>query len=150
MEVFISYSRKTSDIANKIKDLISNEGHDAWIDIEGIYVSDEWKKTLAKNIKKADCIIIVHSEYWETSENCKWEYYRAIDLGKKIIPIWLDGIPEGKPISKLHGITWSDLQNPEYSQVFFNNLEEIAKQLNEQKKEKKKGTTIKNKINIKL
>lgn len=61
---FISYSRKETDIANKIRDHISrlDSSHDVFLDTTSIKVGVNWKDELERKIKQCDYFIYIHSE----------------------------------------------------------------------------------------
>ncbi|MCC6287830.1 MAG: toll/interleukin-1 receptor domain-containing protein [Chitinophagaceae bacterium] len=60
---FISYSRKNTDIAKRIRNLISrlDTAHDVFLDTESIKAGADWKKELENRIKKCDHFIYIHS-----------------------------------------------------------------------------------------
>lgn len=72
---FISYSRKDSDIANKIRNHILklNAGHDVFLDIMSLKVGVAWKQELKRKIDAADFVVFILSKNSVISKNIKDE-----------------------------------------------------------------------------
>ena len=49
--IFFSYSHKDKEIANRLLKQLVDNGYRVWYD-KGIEISDEWRKIIARNIKK--------------------------------------------------------------------------------------------------
>lgn len=91
--VFISYSRKDSNLASEIKETLEKEGIKVWIDIHGIYSGDEFKQKIVSAIRNADIFMFLSSEHSNSSEWTIKEVNVAVDLKKTIIPVKLDDTP---------------------------------------------------------
>jgi hypothetical protein len=61
---FISYSRKDSVVANKIRNHIYklDSGHEVFLDVKSIKAGANWLNELQKQIKACDYFILIHSD----------------------------------------------------------------------------------------
>lgn len=89
-DVFISYSRKDSEIVKKFADELDKAGYKYWMDIDGIESGDEFKRKIASAIRKSKVFLFFSSA---TSNESGWtvkEVNYAIKKKIHIIPIKLD------------------------------------------------------------
>ena len=86
INVFISYSRKDSLIAQKIANLLK-EKVNIFKDTEDILPAEEWKKRLNNLILSSDTVIFLLSPHSVNSKVCEWEVSTASKYKKRIIPI---------------------------------------------------------------
>lgn len=89
-DVFISYSRKDSEIVNKITELLSGKGLRLWIDRDGIESGDAFKAVIVRAIKNASVFLFFSSINSNESPWTIKEVNTAVHLKKPIIPIRLD------------------------------------------------------------
>ena len=89
-DIFISYSRKDTVFVDKIVDFLSANGYRCWIDREGIYSGDAFKKKLAEAIKESQLFLYFSSANSNASEWTVKEVDLAIYLKKVIIPLKID------------------------------------------------------------
>jgi len=99
MRIFISYSRKDAEFANYLLERLKDDGHDAFIDTEQIWVGEVWKERLKKLISASDAVIFLLTPSSAKSEVCAWEIDFSEFLGKRILPV----VGEQTPISLLPG-----------------------------------------------
>ncbi|MEL7283545.1 MAG: TIR domain-containing protein, partial [Pseudomonadota bacterium] len=86
LNVFISYSRRNSDIANLLLEDLEARGFNAYFDKEDIVVGEDWRARLRELIAGSEVIVFLVSEASTQSEICQWEIDEAQRLGKRIFP----------------------------------------------------------------
>lgn len=87
IDVFISYSRKDSQFVSTFLPLFREHGINAWIDIDGIYTGEAFKKVITKAIKSSKVFLFFSSAASNSSEWTAKEINLAVLFKKKIIPI---------------------------------------------------------------
>lgn len=109
-KVFISYSRKDSEIAKGICDTLNKMNISYWIDINGVYSGDNFKEVIVKAISSSEIVLFLSSENSNKSDNVAKEISIADKYGKIIIPVRLDMSPMNPKIDyDLAGIDFVDL-----------------------------------------
>lgn len=92
-KVFLSYSRKDRERAQKIADVLRERHFGVFRDTDDILPTEEWRGRLEQLISEADTIVFLLSPHSATSEVCAWEVDLARDLNKRIAPIVIDDVP---------------------------------------------------------
>lgn len=113
-DVFISYSRKDSDIANKIYDTLTAEGMTCFIDRQGISGGADFPTVLSEAIMGAKVLLLIASENSYASEFTQKEITFAVsNKGSKFIfPLIVDGSTLPKNLEfMLSNINWRTLSN---------------------------------------
>ena len=85
--VFISYSRRNIEMAQKLNDSLDNNGIDAWVDWEGIPLSSDWMDEITRAIEGADAFLFIITPDSLASEVCTEELELGLKYNKKLIPI---------------------------------------------------------------
>lgn len=86
-KVFISYSRKDTDWADRIKATLESNGVSCWMDRAGIKAGERYTKEIINAIKRCDVFLLVLSPNAEQSEWVPKELGKAIQYHKYIIPV---------------------------------------------------------------
>src|SRR5262245_25734555 len=86
-KVFISYSRKDIEFANRLEAALEARGFDALIDRTEIYAFEDWWKRIEALIVQADTVVFVLSPDSVTSEVARKEVAFAASLNKRLAPI---------------------------------------------------------------
>ncbi|MEO6014247.1 MAG: toll/interleukin-1 receptor domain-containing protein [Devosia sp.] len=86
-QVFISYSRKDSAAAERLRLSLIAEGFEAYLDKHDIAAGEEWRERLGRLIATADTMVFLVSPDSIASPICDWEVDHAELLGKRIIPV---------------------------------------------------------------
>lgn len=89
-DIFISYSRKDSNIVDEFVNRLEAEGFRVWIDRDGIESGDAFKKVIVKAIKESSIVAFFSSEYSNSSPWTAKEINIAVHHDKPIIPIKID------------------------------------------------------------
>lgn len=92
-DVFISYSRKDSDIVMQIYNCLKKTEYNCWLDVDGMFSGVSYKKVIVDAIKSTKVMLFMSSENSNLSRNVVNEVSIAMKYGKKIIPIRLDMSP---------------------------------------------------------
>ncbi len=86
-DVFISYSRRDGDFVRRLHEALCGRGRDVFVDWEDIPPATEWRDELHEGIDDAGAVIFVISPHSLDSRECDAELQRAIDQGKRIVPV---------------------------------------------------------------
>jgi len=85
--IFISYSRKDINSAQRIVDALAADNLDIWIDWKSIPKGEDWEQEIYQGIEEADAFLFLISPDSVTSEMCNKEIAHAVKNGKRILPI---------------------------------------------------------------
>jgi hypothetical protein len=85
--VFISYSRKDKEFAEKLVTALEAEGRDVWIDYEDIPFASEWWDEICGGIESSEAAVFIISPDSLESKVCGLEVNYAIKNKKRLIPI---------------------------------------------------------------
>lgn len=113
-DVFISYSRKDSEVANRIYDALEAEGVNCFIDREGISGGADFPTVLSEAIMGAKVLLLVASENSYASEFTQKELTFAVsNKGSRFIfPVIVDGSTLPKNLEfLLSNINWRTLSS---------------------------------------
>lgn len=86
-DVFISYSRLDKEFVGKLREALTNNAQDVWIDWEDIPPSQSWWSEIQKGIARANNFVLVMSPNSLSSPICHMEIEYARQLKKRIIPV---------------------------------------------------------------
>jgi WD40 repeat protein len=93
--IFISYSRKDIEIAQKIVDALSVSDLNTWIDWKSIPKGEDWEQEIYRGIEKADAFLFLISPDSVVSRPCNNEIAHALRNGKRILPIFIGNANHG-------------------------------------------------------
>lgn len=89
-DIFISYSRRDTDMVDQFVRRFENEGFRVWIDRDGIESGDSFKRIIVRAIKESELLLFFSSESSNSSPWTTKEVSVAVHYGKPIIPIKID------------------------------------------------------------
>lgn len=89
-DIFISYSRRDTDLVDQFVRRFENEGFRVWIDRDGIESGDSFKRIIVRAIKESELLLFFSSESSNSSPWTTKEVSVAVHYGKPIIPIKID------------------------------------------------------------
>ncbi len=89
--VFISYSTKNSEYANKLADKLREKGFDVWIDNAKLRSSENWWGAILEALRSCVAFIVVMTPESKQSKWVQREVALADDWGKPIFPLLLAG-----------------------------------------------------------
>src|SRR5512139_3922133 len=99
--IFVSYSRRDLDTAQKIIDALAQNQLDTWIDWKSIPKGEDWEQEIYRGIEEADAFLFLISPDSVTSEMCSKEIAHAVKNGKRILPIFIANVGD----SEIYGVT---------------------------------------------
>ena len=85
--VFISYSRKDSIAAERLRQGLIASGFSAQLDTHDILPGEAWQNRLTGLIGGADSVVFLISPDSVSSSVCDWEVNEAERLGKRLLPV---------------------------------------------------------------
>src|SRR5574342_334356 len=85
--IFISYSRKDLDFAQRIVDALAENNLDTWIDWKSIPKGEDWEQEIYRGVEEADAFLFLISPDSVRSEMCNKEIAHAVQNGKRILAI---------------------------------------------------------------
>ena len=109
-KIFFSYSRKDTDKADALCNLLEAMDIPYWIDRDGVFSGSNFKELIVKAISSTDIVLFLSSENSNQSSNVAKEISIADQYGKIIIPVRLDSSAMHPKIAyDLAGIDFLDL-----------------------------------------
>jgi len=110
--VFISYSRRDGEVAERLRDRLIARGIQAYLDKHDIGPGEDWRGRLGSLIESADVVAFLISPDSIASKICDWEVNHAELLGKRIIPVVCrDPADENVP-ERLRRLNYVFMRNP--------------------------------------
>jgi len=94
-DVFISYAREDRKFVQRLHGALSGDGHQAWVDWEGIPASAKWMAEVRAAIDEADCFCFVVSPDSVESPVCREEAAHAAASNKRILPLLRREVEDG-------------------------------------------------------
>lgn len=91
--VFLSYSRRDRESAQRIADVLRQRDFGVFRDTDDILPTEEWRGRLEELIAEADTVVFLLSPHSVASEVCAWEVEYATALNKRIAPIVIEEAP---------------------------------------------------------
>lgn len=135
-DIFISYSRKDSEIVNQFVQQLTDAGYSVWIDREGIYSGDQFATKIVEAIESSDILLFFSSVNSNASEWTVREIYYALSEHKTIIPIKIDEAKYDKRIAlNLILIDFIQYQQNDFSSAAERLIASVAKHLGESEPE---------------
>ena len=90
-DVFISYSRKDIQFAQRIHHELEARDRQPWVDWQDIPPTSEWLDEVYAGIQEADTFLFIISPDSVVSEICTLEIEHAIQHNKRLVPVvWRD------------------------------------------------------------
>lgn len=104
--IFISYSRKDSEVAHKLMADFKSAGMDVWVDWEDIPPAVGWLDQILQGIEQADAFLFLVSPDSIKSEVCKVEWMHAKKNAKRIIPIVVRDVDPNATETTIRDLNW--------------------------------------------
>jgi TIR domain len=96
IKVFVSYSRKDVDFAQRLVAALETRGISARIDTRDLPTLELWQRELIGFIRQADAVIFIISPHSVHSSVCSWEVEQVAALNKRLAPIVLERVPDDR------------------------------------------------------
>lgn len=122
--VFVSYSRRNKNFAERLARDLSDAGLDVWIDFRQIHGGEVWREEIRRGLERSGILIACISPDAIRSEWVQFEINTSRELGKLVVPIMVT-----EALTELHevpSLAW--LQDVQFIN-FENRYEEAFPQL---------------------
>jgi WD40 repeat protein len=86
-DLFISYSRRDGAFVKRLHGVLAEKGRDVWVDWEDIPPAWEWRDELQTGLEQSNTLVFVISPESLSSRECSVELERALEFGKRIVPV---------------------------------------------------------------
>ncbi|MEM7066386.1 MAG: TIR domain-containing protein [Cyanobacteria bacterium P01_B01_bin.77] len=86
-DIFISYARSNKTFVENLSQALKNERWKIWLDSDRIPVASNWRDEAEEGIRYAHTVIFVICPDSLRSKNCQWEFEKAKEYKKRIIPV---------------------------------------------------------------
>ena len=105
IRVFISYSRRDMEIADRLVEALDGEGFQVTIDRRDLPYGEEWLKELTDFIAGADTVVALVSPAFIASKACNWELGQVKATNKRLVPLVIEPVAVAdlpETIGKIH------------------------------------------------
>ena len=123
-KLFISYSRKDSGFARKLKGRLDAQKMDVWIDWHDIPPSRDWWDEIKNGIEEADVFVFLVSPDSVRSKVCGEEIAHAVKNGKRLIPIVVRNVTPNEALPDISKLNWIFFQEDDSFEQSFQKLDE--------------------------
>lgn len=89
--IFLSYARENKPFTDDLVISLKSHGFNPLRDLEELAAGEAWQTRLTDMVKQADTLVFVASPLSLASPACERELDIAFELGKRVIPIVVDG-----------------------------------------------------------
>jgi len=93
-DIFLSYSRQNSDFVTRLSDALAAHGKDVWLDLHTIADGEVFPDAIRRAIEESEAFVFVISPASLSSAYCGHEVDHAASLGKRIVPLIYEVVPD--------------------------------------------------------
>jgi len=105
-DVFISYSRKDIQFAQRIHQELEARDREPWVDWQDIPPTSEWLDEVYAGIQEADTFLFIISPDSVVSEICTLEIEHAIQHNKRLVPVVWHDVEDDQVHSAMSARNW--------------------------------------------
>ncbi|MBI4964111.1 MAG: TIR domain-containing protein [Desulfomonile tiedjei] len=109
-DIFISYSRKDKAFAARLHEALKARQREAWVDLEDIPPTAEWREKIKAGIEGARAFVFVLSPDSMASPECLKEVDYAAASHKRLIPVVCRGVDAQTVPEALGCLNWISMQ----------------------------------------
>lgn len=109
-KVFISHSREDLDFVGPLETQLRDAGYSVFIDQNDIAGGEPWRSRLDAIIVNCDAVVFVLSPHSVKSKACADEIERTIQLGKRLVPLLLEPVPQESCPEALASPNWMPMK----------------------------------------
>ncbi|MBR6477035.1 MAG: toll/interleukin-1 receptor domain-containing protein [Lachnospiraceae bacterium] len=88
--LFLSYNQFNATVAQEIKEELEQRGIFVWRAPEDVSIGNYYLPEEMEAIEQCDAFMILLSSTAQVSKEVRIEFEKAVELGKKILPIWVE------------------------------------------------------------
>lgn len=111
--LFFSYARVDSRLVGRITELLSATSWRPWVDRVDIPSASEWMAEIRSGIEESDGFVYVMTPHSIASRMCRVELSIAVDLSKRVLPLWVLTRTEWDRAAEAIEMDGADLEVPE-------------------------------------
>ncbi|MBT21430.1 hypothetical protein CMK17_15965 [Candidatus Poribacteria bacterium] len=118
-DVFISYSRKDIQFAQRIHHELEARDREPWVDWQDIPPTAEWLDEVYAGIQEADTFLFIISPDSVVSEICTLEIEHAVQHNKRLVPVVLHDVDDDQVHSTMSAHNWVFLREEDNFEANF-------------------------------
>ena len=105
MNIFVSYSPADNELVSAIVSLLcASNSALVYCDADSIRSSGKWREELGTAISEANVVLVFWCHHSQTSYEVRKEFALALEQGKDVLPLRLDGTPLPSKLAELRHI----------------------------------------------
>ena len=112
-QLFISYSRKDTEFAQRLTESFAAQNMEAWVDWQDIPPSVDWMKEIQMGIEQADIFLLIVSPDSIRSDICAQEVEHAMLNGKRMIPVIVRDVDAKEVPTAITHLNWIFFSRPQ-------------------------------------
>ncbi|MBZ0285113.1 MAG: HEAT repeat domain-containing protein [Anaerolineae bacterium] len=119
--IFISYSHEDEDFANELKENLSGQGYQPWVDKSRLEAGDNWLEAVDSAINRAFALILVLSPHSVSSQYVIYEFGYAVGVRLDVIPILhrpIDARDQHPRLAALHYLNFTSSERYPWPQLY--------------------------------
>ena len=93
-DLFVSYSRRDTDFVRRLCEALAARGKDVWLDTETIADAELFPEAIRRAIEECEAFLFVITPASVESAYCEQEVDYAGELGKRIVPVLRERVPD--------------------------------------------------------
>ena len=105
-DVFVSYSRRDSDFVGRLSAALDVRGKDVWVDTGSIADAEVFPQAIRTAIEGSDAFLFVITPEAVSSTYCEQEVGYAGELGKRIVPVLRQPVPDSEIPVQIRERNW--------------------------------------------
>jgi len=105
-DVFVSYSRRDSEFADRLSAALDARRKQAWLDVERIADAEVFPEAIRRAIESAEAFLFVITPDAVVSSFCEQEVAYAASLGKRIVPVLRRPTPDDLIPDEIRERSW--------------------------------------------
>ncbi len=114
-DIFLSYSRQDSAFVERLSDALAAHSKDVWLDLHTIADGEVFPDAIRRAIEASEAFVFVISPASLSSAYCGHEVDYAVALGKRIVPVLHEVVPEDEIPAAIAERNWIPfLDNSEF------------------------------------
>ncbi|HWN41240.1 MAG TPA: TIR domain-containing protein [Thermoanaerobaculia bacterium] len=122
LKVFLSYSRKDSDFAERLLGRLTQAGFETYLDKHEILPGEPWQDRIGKLIEIADTVVFLLSPDSVSSTVCDWEVNETERLGKRLLPVILRDVHPDQVPGRLKRLNYTFMRDAQEEEEGFGRL----------------------------
>jgi formylglycine-generating enzyme required for sulfatase activity len=111
LSVFISYSRKDTETAERLREILNELEFETYLDKHDILPGEPWQERLNRLIEAADAVVFLISPDSVSSPVCSWEVNESERLAKRILSVVIRDAPADAIPQRLKRLNYIFMRN---------------------------------------